>query len=101
MRSVLQVTGATEADHDVAEQMRMEPDVWIEGHRGELEEISRRHQSDERLAVGLTTMILHGYSDEEILTDLGHEILVWDGQRNPLAHIEGLLADLRQAVIES
>ena len=78
----------------------MEPERWIETHRRELEEISRRHESDERVAIGLTTMILHGYSDEEILSDLGHEILVWDGQRNPLADIEGLLVDLRRAVVE-
>lgn len=79
----------------------MEPELWIEAHRSELSEISQRHGSAERLAIGLTVMILHGYSDEEILGDLGHEILVWDGQRNPLADIEGLLVDLRRAVVQN
>ena len=51
-RFVLQVTEATEADYKVSGQMRMEPEHRIEGHRRELQEISRRHQSDERLALG-------------------------------------------------
>lgn len=79
----------------------MEPTDWIEAHRGVLDEISLRHGNDEALAIGLTTLILHGYSDEEILADLGGQVLVWDGQRNPLAEVEALLADLRRAVAEN
>ena len=79
----------------------MEPERWIEEHHQTLGEIALRHGSDERLAVGLAMMILHGFSDEEILGDLGHEILVWDGQRNPLADVEGLLIDVRHAVTDA
>jgi hypothetical protein len=79
----------------------MQPEQWIEAHHEALQEISSRHGSDERLAIGLAVMILHGYSDEKILEDLGHEILVWDGQRNPLADVHGLLVDVRRAVADA
>ena len=34
----------------------MEPESWIQAHRGEFEEISQRHGAEERVAVGLTAM---------------------------------------------
>jgi len=78
-----------------------DPEQWIDEHQSELAEISRRHGSYEHIVVGLAVLILHGYSDEEILGDVGERMLVWDGQRSPTAGIEDLLADLRRAVVEA
>lgn len=71
---------------------------WLHDHRGELREISSRFESDERVVRGLALMVLSGYSDDEVIADLAHEILVWDGQRSPLHDIPDVLAAIRQLV---
>jgi hypothetical protein len=46
-------------------------------------------------------MVLSGYSDEEVFADLSHEILVFDGQRNPLHDTPEILTEIRQLVADS
>ena len=74
---------------------------WVHDHRGDLEEISVRHDTDEHVVRGLTVMVLSGYSDEEVFADLGHEILVFDGQCNPLHDTPEILTEIRRLVAES
>jgi hypothetical protein len=71
---------------------------WLGEHRRALDEISERYGADVRLTTGIALMVLNGFSDEQVYEDLGHEILVFDGQNSPLRHVPELLADVRRAV---
>jgi hypothetical protein len=43
-------------------------------------------------------MVLTGFTDEEAMIDLTHEIVVWDGQRSPLRGVPAMLGAIRQLV---
>ena len=80
-------------EHDMIE--------WVDGHRTELRDISARYQSDDRVVRGLALMVLTGYTDEEVMADLAHEIVVFDGQRSPLRGVPDILGAIRELVTAS
>jgi hypothetical protein len=71
---------------------------WLGDHQEFLHEISERFDTDERVTTKIALMVLNDFSDEEIYQDLGHEILVFDGQHSPLRHVPELLAEVRRTV---
>jgi hypothetical protein len=74
--------------------------AWVHDHRGKLHDISVRLGADERMIQGLALMVLSGYTDAEVYQDLQHELLVWDGQRNPLQPVPEALAEVRRLITE-
>jgi hypothetical protein len=73
---------------------------WMHDHRDRLHEISTRYGMEDRVTRGVALMVLVGYSDAEVYADLGHEILVWDGQHNPLREVPEVLTDVRRLVAD-
>jgi hypothetical protein len=73
-------------------------ETWLGDDQEFLHEISDRFGTDERVTTGIALMVLNDFSDEEIYQDLGHEILVFDGQHSPLRHVPELLAEVRRTV---
>jgi hypothetical protein len=74
---------------------------WVHDHRDDLHAISARFGTDERVTRGLALMVLSGYSDADVYVDLGHEILVWDGQESPLRDVPEVLAAVRRLVTQA
>ena len=72
--------------------------AWLEQHADRLAELAGDHGVDQGLVRLAAILVLGGFTDPEILHELGAHHLSADGQRDPLAGVPPTLEGLRKLV---